>query len=322
MMYWVALLVPLSIVAAAIVFAIARRRPVVRLAGDAVIAAAVAAVGRRSALRLRLVLLIAPTVVGALAAIVVAAFGQVDSVGGPLGRTTFLLITPALVGTVAAILLGYVPAFGESPTVREADLTRRNLGSYAGRGALVAFLALEFLLVAAVLTFGLIAAPHSDSLFYFYGGGYAGGGGIFPGFGYGIPLLVGLVVSGLAAGLALSRISRAPRPTNPALQTADDALRRLTCATVLAISSFAAALSLAIILLMAGYAFWDVARVGFDLNGNPVPVDGTARLLAVLSRAAIGAGVGCAVLAICFLVRAVASATRRPFKFDTIGGAS
>ncbi|MDQ1561867.1 MAG: hypothetical protein QOE85_1208, partial [Actinomycetota bacterium] len=163
---------------------------------------------------------------------------------------------------------------------------------------------------------------HLDSLFYFYGGGSAGGGGTFPGFGYGVPILVGLIVSVLAAGLSLSRISRAPRPTNPALKAADDALRRLTCATVLAISSFAAALSLAIILLMAGYAFWDVARVGLDLNGNPVPVTGTAEMLAVLSRAGIGAGVGCGVLAIFFLVRAVSSATQRPFKFDTIGGAS
>jgi hypothetical protein len=322
MMYWVALLVPLLIVVAGMVFAIARRQPVVKLAGDVAIAASAAAVGRRSSFRLRLVLLVAPTAVGALAAIVIAALGQVDSVGGPLGRTTFLLITPALVGTVAAILLGYVPVFGESSTTREADLIRRNIGSYAGRGALTAFLTLELLLIAAVLTFGLLAAPHPNSLFYFYGGGHAGGGGIFPGFGYGVPILVGLVVSGVAAGLALSRIARAPRPTNPALQAADDALRRLTSATVLAVSSFTAALSLAVILLMAGYAFWDVARVGLDLDGNPVPVNGTAQLLAALSHAGVGAGVGCIILAINFLVRAVSSATQRPFTFDTTGRAS
>jgi hypothetical protein len=294
----------------------------VKRVGDVAIAASVAAVGRRSSLRLRLALLVTPTVVGALAAIVVATFGQADSIGGPLGRTTFLLITPALVGTVAAILLAYVPAFGESPSVRAAELTRRNIGSYAGRGALTAFLALEFLLIAAVLTFGFLAAPHTDSLYYFYGGGYAGGGGIFPGFGYGVPMLVGLVVSGLAAGLALSRIARAPRPTNPTLQAADDALRRLNSATVLAISSFTAALSLAVILLMAGYAFWDVARVGLDLHGNPVPVNGTAQLLAALSHAGVGAGVGCVILAMYFLVRAVSSAAQRPSKIDTTGRAS
>ena len=321
MMYWVALLVPLLIVVAAVVFAIARRQPVVRLAGDAATAASVTAVGRRSSLRLRLVLVTTPAIVGALAAIVVASFGQADSVDGPLGRTTFLLITPALVGTVAAILLGYVPVFGESPTAREADLSRRNIGSYAGRRALTAFLVLGILLIAAVLTFGLLAAPHSNSLYYFYDRGLAGGGGIFPGFGYGVPILVAFVVSGLAAGLALSRIARAPRPTNPALQAADDALRRLTSETVLAISSFTAALSLAIILLMAGYAFWDVARVGLDLNGTPVPVNGTAQFLATTSRAVVGAGVGFVVLAIYFLVRAVSSAMQRPFKFDTKGRA-
>jgi hypothetical protein len=322
MMYWVALLVPLLIVVAVMMFAIARRQPVVKLAGDVAIAASATSASRRSALRLRLVLLLTPTIVGAVAAAVIAAFGQSDSVGAPLGRTTFLLVTPALVATAAALLLGYVPAFGESPSARAAELTRRNIGSYANRGALTAFLVLEFLLIAAVLTFGLLAVPHTDSLFYFYSGGYAGGGGIFPGFGYGVPILVGLAVSGLAAGLALSRIARAPRPTNPALQAADDALRRLTSATVLAISSFTAALSLAVILLMAGYAFWDVARVGLDLNGNPVPVNGTAQLLAALSHAGVGAGVGFVVLAIYFLVRAVSSATQHPFTFDTTGSAS
>jgi hypothetical protein len=73
---------------------------------------------------------------------------------------------------------------------------------------------------------------------------------------------------------------------------------------------------------MAGYAFWDVARVGLDLHGNPVPVNGTAQLLAALSHAGVGAGLGFVVLAIYFLVRAVSSATQRPFTIDTTGGAS
>ncbi|MCU1508989.1 MAG: hypothetical protein JWQ12_1254 [Glaciihabitans sp.] len=322
MMYWVALLVPLLTVVAAMVFAAARRQPLVTLAGDADVAASATAASQRSALRLRLALLLTPTIVGVLAAAVIATFGQADAVGGPLGRTTFLLITPAVAASVAAVLLGYVPTFGESPSARVAELARRNIGSFAGRGPLIRFAVLEALLVVAVLAFGFLAAPHSTSLFYFYEGGMAGGGGTFPGFGYGIPVLIGVLVTGSVSALALAKIAGAPRPTNLELRAADDALRRLTSATVLAIASFAVAVSLAVILLMAGFSFWDVAAVRLDFSGHPVPVNATAQFLAALSHAGVGAGVGFVVLAIYFLVRAVSSATRRPFKVDGSGSAS
>lgn len=313
-MYWVALLVPLLFVVAGLIFFVARRQPLVSLEMSAEIAAAAKAGHRRSSARLRLTLLLVPAVGGVAVSLIVASYQDADGIDGPLGRTSFLLISPLLVTIVIVLLLAFVPRFGETGVTRTAEISRRSPLSFVTRPATLGPIVLTVLLSAATLTFGMLAWPNGESLFYFYGGGYAGGGGEFPGFGFGVPILVSLALLFAAVWFSLFRVARAPRPSDNALREADTAVRTLTSASILAIASFAIAISLAIVLIMAGVAFWGVTDARVDLGGDPVAVNAMAQTLAALSRASVGLGVGFVILAIYFLVRTISLATRTPFR--------
>jgi hypothetical protein len=313
-MYWIALLVPLLIVVAGLVFFAARRQPLVSIDMSAEIAAAAKAGHRRSSARLRLTLLLVPTMGGVVVSLIVASYQDADGIDGPLGRTSFLMISPLLVTIVIALLLAFVPRFGETGVTRTAEISRRSPLSFVTRPAWLALIVLTFVLSAATIIFGILASPRGESLYYFYGGGYAGGGGEFPGFGFGVPILVSIALLVAAVWFSLFRVARAPRPSDNALREADTAVRTLTSASILAIASFAIAISLAIVLIMAGAAFWGVTDARVELNGDPVAVNAIAQTLAVLSRASVGLGVGFVILAIYFLVRTISLATRNPFR--------
>jgi uncharacterized membrane protein len=315
-MYWIALLVPLVIVVAGLVFFVARRAPLASVELSAQGRASASAGRRRSGARLRLTLLLVPTLGAIVVGLVIASYRDADGIDGPLGRTSLLLISPLLVTTVIALLLAFVPRFGENQARRTADLSRRSPFTFVSRQASTALIVLAGVLIVAMITFGVLAWPHGESLFYFYGGGFAGGGGEFPGFGFGVPILVSLVLLVLAVWLSLFRVARAPRPTDASLREADTAVRILTSSTILAVASFAIAVSLATVLIMAGVAFSDVTRPSVDLHGNPVAINSIAQTLAVLSSAGIGVGIGLIVVAIYFLVRSISLATRSPFAIN------
>jgi len=223
------------------------------------------------------------------------------------------MISPLLVTTVIVLLLAFVPQLHEPSDRRVADLSRRSPLTFVDRSGVGAGIVLAVLLVVVTITFGVLAWPHGESLFYFYGGGFAGGGGEFPGFGFGVPILVGVVLLAVAVWIALFRVARAARPTDDSLRAADAAIRTLTSGTIVAIGSFAVALSLAIVLLMAGVSFWDVADAKQDWTGATVAVSGAAQTLAILSHAGVGLAIGLVVLCVYFLVRAVSLASRDPF---------
>jgi hypothetical protein len=240
-------------------------------------------------------------------------------VDGPLGRTSFLMITPLLVTIITVLVLTFVPKYAETTSRRSAEVVPRSPLTFSSRAALTTLLVMAILLAAATIVFGFLAWPHGESLFYFYGDNHAGGGGgEFPGFGFGVPVLVSLALLAAAVWLSLSRIARAPRPTDEGLREADAAVRTVTTATVTAMASFAVALSLGIVVLMASIAFWDVAGGSqVDISGNPIPVDSTAQVLSVLSHAGAGLGIGFLIVAIYFLVRAVSSASGSAYRVET-----
>ncbi len=140
---------------------------------------------------------------------------------------------------------------------------------------------------------------------------------MFPGFTYGVPILVSLLLLVAAVWLSLWRIARSPRPTDEGLREADSAVRTVTTAAVMAMASFAVALTLAVVVLMASIAFVDVADVHLDLYGNAVPVNSTAQMLSVLSHVGVGLGVGVLVVAIYFLVHAISSAAGAAYSVST-----
>jgi hypothetical protein len=312
-MYWIALLVPLLIVIAGLVFVLARRSPQASLEMSGEVAAAASLGRRRSSARLRLTLVLVPTVGGVVVSLIVASYRDADGVDGPLGRTSFLMIAPLLVTIVIALLLAFVPRYRESLVKRTAELHPRSALTFVTRPASIVLVILTLLLTIATISFGVLAWPRDESLFYLYGRGFAGGGGEFPGFGYGVPILVSLALLAGAVWISLFRVARAPRPTDVSLRESDAAIRVLTSAAILAVASFAIAVSLAIVLIMAGVAFWGVADVRLDQNGDPVAVNFTAQMLAVLSHAGVGLGAGFVIVALYFLVRTISLVTRSPF---------
>jgi hypothetical protein len=317
-MYWIAFLVPFIMVIAGLILSVARRRAVAAITVGAEVRGAAELGRRRSSRRLRLSLLLVPTVAGVIVAGIIAAYGPADGVGGPLGRTTILMITPLLAAIITVLGLAFVPRYVETTSRRSADAVPRSPLTFSSRAALIALLTLAILLVAATVVFGVLAWPHGESLFYFYGDSYAGGGGEFPGFGFGVPMLVNLALLVAALWLSLSRIAGTPRPTDEGLRAADTAVRTVTATAATAMASFAVALSLGIVLLMASIAFWDVAGGNqVDAGGNPVPVNATAQLLSMLSHAGVGLGVGMLIVAIYFLVHAVSCATGSAYRVTT-----
>jgi hypothetical protein len=139
---------------------------------------------------------------------------------------------------------------------RTAELSRRSALTFVTRPASIVVVILALLLTIATISFGLLAWPRGESLFYFYGGGIAGGGGEFQGFGYGVPILVSLAL--LAVAVWFSTVTPSPSTSRPGC--------------------------------------W-----GF------------------LSHAGVGLGVGFAIAAVYFLVRAVSLVTRNPFSFIARG---
>ncbi len=318
-MYWIAFLVPFIMVVAGLMFSITRRHSGAGIAIGADVRGAAELGRRRSSNRLRLSLLLIPTVGGVFAAVIIASYQDAHGVDGPLGRTSFLLITPLLVTVVTVVVLAFVPKYAEHTARRTADLVPRSPTTFSSRGPLMALLVTGILLAVVTIVFGLLAWPNGESLFYFYGDHYAGGGGEFPGFGFGVPVLVSLVLLAFAVWLALSRVARAPRPTDDGLREVDTAVRTVTTATITAMASFAVTLSLGLVVLMASISFWAVGDGGsVDAAGNPVPVNFAAQLLSVLSHAGVGLGVGCLIVAVYFLVHAVSSAMGRAYKVVTL----
>jgi hypothetical protein len=313
-MYWISLLVPLLIVVASALLALARREPVALIEGSSEAFSSAKVARRRSSIRALLALLVVPSGGAVVAGAAIASFGQADAISGPLGRSTILLISPMIVIAATVLVLGYAPTFGETTKARVADLERRTFRSFATPRELAVGCVSAALLTLTTIALGVVDAPHQTSLFYFYGRGYAGGGGPFPGFGYGVPILISAAVLVAASAASLARIARAPRPTDPALRDADTAVRRLTSSTVIAIASFAVALTLAVVVLMVGYALWGVADPRVDRYGVAVPVDATANALAIAGHAAVGVGIGLIVACITFLVRAISAATKNPFR--------
>jgi len=317
-MYWIALLVPFIIVVAGLILTLTKRRSSVAVTVGADLRGAADLGRRRSTRRLRLALLLIPTLGGVIAAAIIASYRDDTGTDWLLGRTSFLIITPILVTIVTVLVMAFVPRFAETVSRRTAELAVRLPSTYTQHPALATLIIAGVLLAASTLVFGVLALPNGDSLFYFYGHHYAGGGGMFPGFTYGVPVLVSLGLLVAAVWLSLWRIARGPRPTDNGLREADAAVRTVTAAAVIAMASFAVALTLAIVVLMASIAFWDVADGGqFDLHGNVVPVNSTAQMLSVLSRCGVGFGIGVIVVANYFLVHAISSAAGAAYRVST-----
>lgn len=204
-----------------------------------------------------------------------------------------------------------------------AELTPRGPTSFARQWIFGLPLATAVLLILGLVLTGLYSSTDENGLHRNYQRrGLAGWGvengrivdvqynlsssGPFPGWYYGIPVMISAVLLVLAVYWSLHRIASAARPASPSLFDVDTTLRSLRTVFVMAASSAALALEVAGLLVLTG----NVLRSSHldpvptaDLEAVPawVPVQPghTLALIAILSSVVI------AVAAIVLLIRAV-----------------
>lgn len=300
----ITLILPVLFALAVIVLVVrlGRDARVIRMSPPAAEAAQRAAV--RVQLRNRLAI-----VVGLLAA--VAAGTLALGIPEDLGRAA--LLAPGVGAAVAMLVFVLVPSaeFLESNTVRHADLSPRRAWDYARIWP--AYVAMALPIVALPLL-ALAGDASGRNITHYYGDQASVTAGPYPGWFYSAPLLVASVVLAAFTDLALRRVARAPRPSDPSLRDADEAVRTLAVRLIVSISTASALGTLSIALTGAGVTTRNVsggvdARFGeTDASIAPyAPMQALGIVELILGVAALAASLA-------FVVVAVRLATRRAFQ--------
>jgi hypothetical protein len=257
-----------------------------------------------------------------LAAVVVAIIGVGALAGSPAtGAGRVLGIVP-LVAIGAAILVFVImptPEFLEPRSLRSAELSRRRPRDFVATRTLLAPAIAALALALALTVFSFIAEPDGQSISHTSGAVLADNGSMsstaspYPGYYYGIPILLALVVLCALTVAAIARIAAAPRPTDESLRAADDATRTLSIRAVTTAASSAAVFTLGAVLYIAAAATANVGmRYEFRINSTPVESGSDAALIAISTGEFIAAGL--ALLGgIVLIAFAIGHAMRRPF---------
>lgn len=238
----------------------------------------------------------------------------------PSGGGLPIVLAPALAllvltGTHAVWPLPDEPAPSAS-TRTHADITTRRAGGFGPSWGYSLPALLMAATLASVIVAGLVATPDEAGRSREYGyaiaasalpgevGPASGTTGPFPGWYYGIPVIVVLLVSALLLGWALHRNARRPRLRGAGLVAFDDAVRTCVDFALSAGAGTLLALQLALLGLMAGPALLNAAR---NIPGAAVSEGGG---MAGADVPTLWAGVAVLVLALVLLgVVAVLGAT-------------
>ncbi len=229
----------------------------------------------------------------------------------------------AIVGLAAFTLLPRRswPVTGNAPVV--AELSPRGPTSFARQWVFVLPAASAAALVVGLLVAGLASATDDNGLYRMFQRRSLGGWGVedgrvvdvqyvlsssgpFPGWYYGVPVMICTVLLVATVYWSLHRIARAPRPATADLFAVDTALRALRTRFVMTASSAALAFQVAGLALITGSvlrsAYQDSVPTP-DVNAVPatVPVEpgSTLGLVLILSALVI------AVVAVVLLARAI-----------------
>lgn len=299
----ITLILPVLIALAVIVLVgrLGRDARVIRMSPPAAEAAQRAA--SRVQLRNRLAI-----VVGLLGAIAtgILALGVPED----LGRTA--LLAPAVGATVAMLVFVLVPSaeFLESNTVRHADLSPRRAWDYARVWPVYVALALSVVVLPAV---ALLGDDDGRSITHHYGEEASSTSSPYPGWFYAVPLLVVAVVLAALTDLALRRVARAPRPSDPSLRDADEAVRVLAVRLIVGIGAASALATTGIALVGAGLPTLGVSSgVTASIGGMDASTAAYAPLQA-LGTVELVLGVAALAAALAALFVAVRLATRSAF---------
>ena len=318
-MLYFALLFPLVVVVAMIALAVNRRGPFRALYISSAAAASAETTNRR--VRLRNVSAIAAAVACATFLTVAGLLGSITTERQePLDALQLLLLTPILTAVTTVAFFAFVPTFREDSASRTADLIRRTPLTFGSRSVFVAPVAAAALLAFLIVLFGAVADPDGRMLSYSPDvAKMGGGGGSFPGFAYGIPLLVGVALLAGVLVVSLKRIASAPRPTDTSLREADSTVRLLGIRVVTKTATCALLVSAGSLCVFAGNTAGSINRgTSTDGRGNAIPADATMQAIGTLGTIALWLGVALVAAAIAFIVGAVGDATRKPFEIAPV----
>ena len=181
----------------------------------------------------------------------------------PLGLqpARWLGLGQALGVAIAAILVGLllaaspVAAWSRAGGVRTADLTPRTGGSFGPRWGFALPLASAGILVAVLVVMGFTSSPDGAGLYRAFTIELPDGsssGSPYPGWFYGVPLMIATLALALVVLLVLRMVASAPRPATAELYSVDDALRRSVTAFIMLLSSSALLLYFGAVTAVAG----------------------------------------------------------------------
>lgn len=311
-----ALVFPLVVVFALAAFLILRRRPLRSLPVAEEHLPSAASVANR--LRVRSAIAFAASLLFALVFTAIALYGMRSFEAGSLiDPLQWFLLMPTMTAIVAVASFSFMVKFREPAGSRKAELERRTPMSFGPPAVFVAPILATVILVGVVLCFGLLAdgdgnvVVNNELLL-------AG----FPGFAYGMPVLIGVALLAGVAALALQRIASAPRPSDAALREADSAVRILSIRVIVKAVTAAITLTAGFLLVWAGQSALSAASGRMlTATGEPVFEDALLQTLGAWGAVGFWAGIALFVATIVFLVGAVSDASRKPFEVTAVSEA-
>lgn len=214
----------------------------------------------------------------------------------------------AAIITVLLLAIRPLPAWGGTAPVRSAELAPRTGGSFGPRWGFLLPLASAALLVLFLVATGLSGSADESGLQRQISNGDGSSAGPYPGWFYGVPLIIVTVLLAVSVLVVLHRIAAAPRPVNPSLYSLDDSLRRAATRFVMLLSSSALLVYFAAVAILAGSATSNtgtsyVLKPGADALSNSY--NPSREHMAIYHQPLVGIGVGEYVLGGVFVLLAI-----------------
>jgi len=240
----------------------------------------------------------------AAAAVAVAglAVGLDQAMPDPYGL--LLILTPALMNLAGLIVIAALPRVpvAESGSQRSADLAPRRPWTFAPTWARLLPTTAGLLLLAVIVGFGLTASGSEDGLsraIRIDSGAYSSTATPYPGWFYGLPMLLLAVALAVTAATALARVAASARPTDATLREADQVMRMLITRVIVKLTTGTFVVYLGGLMFMGGIALSAASGQWFDGSYAQIePWAAVAITLFCVGLIAVGIGVALVLLAV------------------------
>lgn len=238
------------------------------------------------------------------AAVVVGALALAVDHAMPAGYDLVFLLVPALMSLAGLLVIAALPGVpvAESGSQRSADLAPRHPWSFAPAWARVLPATAGVLLLGVIVAFGLTSEAAEDGLFRAIridSGAYSSTATPYPGWYYGVPVLIVTVALAIAAATALARVAASARPTHTTLREADQVMRLLITRVIVKLTTGTFIVYLGGLMFMGGRAMSAASGQWFDGSYAEIqPWFTVALTLFCVGLIVVGIGVALLLLAV------------------------